>query len=226
MTNQALEQTIRRVFPLYDKLPAKDQAFVLNQIREETHAAGTLLMDGAGTCQDVYFLLEGSIRLTRLSPDGREITLYRVAPGEMCLFTLGCLLDGEPLDAVAQVEQPSRLIVFPGAAFKVLFSRSPSFRQYVLIRMFTALTDLMMLTEEVAFHSMSRRLADHLLQLSGETGHSHLHTTHEQIALELGTAREVISRLLKEMEKRQLVRLARGTVTLLNQQELKKIAGL
>lgn len=187
-------------------------------------------MIGCGSvCSEVYFLIRGKIRVYKILPDGKEITLYRIQDGEMCLFTISQILDHEPFDAIATVEQDSEVLVMPDKVFLNLLDSNSNFRNYIFKRLIDSLSEVMLLVEELTFKNMNKRVAKFILDvLPNNTKQSFdnciLRTTHEKIASELGTAREVVSRLLKEFESQGIIKLSRGRIEILDIDMLKNIS--
>jgi len=158
-------------------------------------------------------VLEGGLRVSLQDASGHAILLYRVGPGESCVLTTTCLLGGRTYPAEGVVEVPSRGLFLPSPAVEALIEGSPAFRRFALAQIGARLADLLALVSEVAFRRTDARLAAWLSERARACG-PRLETTHEAIAKELGTAREVVSRLLKELERRGLLRLGRGTIEL------------
>jgi CRP/FNR family transcriptional regulator, anaerobic regulatory protein len=159
-------------------------------------------------CESYFFILAGSLRVQVLSESGREFVLYRVAPGETCLLTTACLLAGDNYPASAMVEADVEAAVLPAPLFAELLDRSAAFRRFVFQTYGRRLVGLMSLIDEVVFRRLDVRLADFLIAASA--GDRRITATHYQMAVELGSAREVISRMLKDFERRGWVALGRG----------------
>ena len=183
--------------------------------------AGTVLFDENQPCQGFPLLISGSIRVIKASPNGRELQLYRVMPGESCILTSSCLLGHTRYHARGVVEQDAELILLPAPAFHNLVGKQPSFRDYVFHLFSERLTDLMQLVSAVAFQKLDQRLATLLV---GKP--SPLHTTHQALADELGSAREIVSRLLKGFAEQGWVRLGREQIDIIDVAALKKFAEL
>ncbi|CCG42420.1 Crp/Fnr family transcriptional regulator [Magnetospirillum molischianum] len=172
--------------------------------------AGTVLFRDGATCQNYVLVVEGAIRVHKISEGGREIVLYRVESGQTCVLTANCLITARDYDAEGIAETDVEMIVLPVHAFRKLLALSESFRDFVFSAYASRLSDLLLLIEEVAFGRIDVRLAGWLAARIGPGGT--IRTTHQEIAVELGTAREVISRQLKEFERRGWVRLGRGLI--------------
>ena len=164
--------------------------------------------------------LAGQFRVDKISTSGREILLYRVSAGETCVITTTCLLGNSDYPASTIVEEPIRDVIIPAAAFNQMMIDSAIFRKFVMTNYGALISDLIVLLDEVAFHSLDARLAKVLLD-----AHSpQITRTHQQIADELGTAREVVSRQLKRLELKGSVTLGRGQVDIINRSILEKLA--
>ena len=161
----------------------------------------------------------GSIRVSKTSANGRELPLYRVTPGETCVISSSCLLGNEDYNARGIAETETEMVMLPQADFNALLAE-PAFRGFVFHLFADRIADLMQLIEEVAFHKLDQRLATLLL------GKGRLvHTTHQHLADELGSVREIISRLLKGFAAQGLVKLSREQVEILDPAGLRRIAG-
>lgn len=178
---------------------------------------------GPGQSPTSYVLLiDGDIRVSQVSEGGREIVLYRVSPGESCALTTTCLLGGDEYQAEAIAETDVEAVAIPRAVFDEMIARSASFRRFVLAGFTHRVTDLFKLVDDIAFRRMDARLAGKLLELAGHS--DELAMTHQQIAVELGTAREVVSRQLNELQRRGWVSSARGVVRLVDRAALQRLA--
>lgn len=180
--------------------------------------ANTVAFRAGDTCENYLLVLEGSVRVQKLAENGREITLYRLEGGDACVLTTSCLLAHEryPAEGVAETDVIAAAI--PKAAFFHALDHSPGFRRFVFAAYGERLSDLILLVEEVAFGRIDSRLATRLLALAGES--DMVETTHQELAAELGTAREVVSRQLKDFERRGLVRLLRGRIQIIDRHTL------
>jgi len=205
-----------------------DLASVPSAIRTELDAlplmqvpGGTVLFRDGDVCQGYVFVLKGSVRVQKMDPEGREIVLYRVEDGQTCMLTTSCLLGGREYPAEGVAEEETELALLSPKRLDALLVDA-SFRRFVLSMISERIADLMALIEDVAFGRMDVRLARRLLEL--DNGSGELHLTHQQLSTELGTAREVVSRLLKDFERRGLVGLKRGSVLLPANKGLKELA--
>jgi CRP/FNR family transcriptional regulator len=196
---------------------------VLEGVGERRHfAKGTVLYEEGFPCPLVPLILSGTVRVYKMGETGREITLYRVSPGEMCILSSTCALTGQNarLPAVAVAETEVDLLAVPSHIFRRLLRERPEL-QGILNRVLTErLAEMMMVVDEVAFGRVDLRLAELLVRSAKEGA---INATHAQIAMELGSAREVVSRLLKELERRGLVRLGRARIDVLDAPGLRRL---
>ncbi len=180
---------------------------------------GTIGYREGGACGAYVMRLAGQSRVYKMSSSGREILLYRVAAGETCVITTTCLLGNSNYPASTIVEEPIKDIIIPTAAFNQLMLDSAIFRRFVMTNYGALISDLIVLLDEVAFHSLDARLAKLLL----DAGSATISRTHQLIADELGTAREVVSRQLKRFEQKGWVELGRGHIELSDRKALEQM---
>ena len=178
---------------------------------------------GPGKVSDrLLFLLEGGIRVQQTSETGRDIVLYRVEAGQSCVLTTACLLAHEAYSAEGIAETDVTAVAIPKGAFDRLMASSQAFRDFVLTAYARRITDLFRVIDDVAFGRIDVRLAGRLLALSGDG--DVVAATHQHLATELGTAREVISRQLQDLQKRGLVEQSRGRISLVDRPALETLA--
>lgn len=180
---------------------------------------GTIGYSEGMPCNAYVMRLAGRSRVYKMSSGGREILLYRVAAGETCVLTTTCLLGRSDYPASTIVEEPIRDVIVPAYIFHQLMIESAVFRRFVMENYGALISDLIVLLDEVAFSNLDARLAKLLLDESGAT----VSRTHQQLADELGSAREVVSRQLKRFENKGWVSLGRGYVEVLNKEALREM---
>jgi CRP/FNR family transcriptional regulator len=187
-----------------------------------TCPAGTVLFRPEDPCSGFVVLQEGSIRVSLTSASGREIVLYRVHPGEICLQTFTCLAEGRTYSAEGIAETQLKGEVIPPGEYDRRMANDPDFRRTVFTAVAHRFADFEHLVESLASASIEARLAEALLALAGPG--SEVNLTHDALASEIGSAREVVSRQLSRFERSGLVSLARGKVTLLARSTLERKA--
>jgi len=202
-------------FPVLAGLPAARLEALLAQAQLVRAPAGSVLFDADQPCRGFPLLIEGSIRVTKAAPSGREILLYRVEPGQGCILSGGCLLGHADYSAKGTAETDVVLLSIPGGLFHDLLLESEPFRRFVFGMYGERLAEVMQLVEEVAFRRLDARLAQLLIRRGPV-----VQATHQSLADELGSVREIVSRLLRGFEERGWVRLERERVTVLDPKAL------
>ncbi len=207
-------------FPDLADLESSAKDLLLKYARIVEAPVGTVGYREGGPCGAYVMRLAGRSRVFKMSTSGREILLYRVHAGEICVITTTCLLGNSDYPASTIVEEAIKDVIIPAAAFNQLMIDSKVFRTFVMTNYGALISDLIVLLDEVAFHNLDARLAKLLL----EAGTDSVKRTHQQIADELGTAREVVSRQVKRFEQKNWVALGRGQVEILDREALTKLA--
>ncbi|WP_456372593.1 Crp/Fnr family transcriptional regulator [Thiolapillus sp.] len=207
-------EPFKSLFPELGKDQELLEALLTNGSPARLEAGQHICMEGS-TCSHLAFVLSGVGRIYKLSETGREITLYRVEPGECCILTLSCIISTKRFPAFAVSESELQAIMVPASAIQAWMEDSPLWRRYAWNLIAERLGEIISLVEEVTFRRMDERLAFYLNQRDLFPLGEQKRITHQQIAAELGTSREVISRLLKDLEEQGLVELGRGWLRLL-----------
>lgn len=214
------EKQIEKLFKVYPVLSKVDRQILTNALAKAslvTFKQGTLIFKEFQPCNAFPFMLAGKIRVYKQSVHGRELSLYSVTPGDACVVTAGCLLGDEPYNASGIVKRDSMLVMMAASDFENLLSSRP-FREFIFSLFSKRILDLMQLVEEVAFQKLDRRLISLLLQ-----GGRYLKVSHQELADELGTVREMITRLLKSFSDTGLIALGRERIEILDVAALKHI---
>jgi CRP/FNR family transcriptional regulator len=167
----------------------------------------------------IALMMSGVVRVYKLGETGREITLYRFGEGESCVITADAILNQQGFPAIAQVEQDAEAVMIPAEVFSDWVRKYDPWRDFVFSLVSNRLVSVMEIVDQVAFHRMDRRVASFLLNRSKIQ--NPIVITHQEIANEIGSSREVISRLLEDFENRRLVRLSRGEIELIDAEGLK-----
>ncbi len=201
-------------------LAPEDRALLCARAQTLELPTGAVVFSPGSPCGVYLLVLEGSIRVQMIADTGREIVLYRVRRGESCVLTTACLLGEEVYSAEGVVETPTVGVAVPAAVFDELMARSDGFRRFVFAGYGRRVADILATMQAAVFHRIDARLARHL----AVRGAGPIEVTHQDLAVELGTAREVVSRHLKAFEKRGLVRLARGTLEIVDRAGLARLA--
>lgn len=215
----------------FPSLAAMREVIQSDTQRAHLDAGQYICMEG-NACQSLALVLSGTARVYKTSESGREITLYRVEPGESCILTTSCILGNRDFPAFAVAETAVEARVLPAATVRRWMEQHEAWRTYVFALLAGRLDTVIATLEEVAFRSLDARLAATLLERAQAPDEQApdgdddpvVHTTHEKLAADLGTAREVVSRLLKDLEHDGWVELKRGAVVLRDEAGLRSLA--
>ena len=214
-----MHDDLSRHFPALANLSESLAREVERQSRPVHAPAGAVLFDAGAACEALPLVLEGRVKVSKRAENGREIRLYGVHPGELCIVTVSCLLGGDPYPATGVAETPLSAVALPRPLILRLVAEHPQFRDMAFNLFAERLAGLMQLVEEVAFRKMDRRLAAWLLARGAVIAASH-----QAIADELGSVREIVSRLLKQFEEQDWVRLGRERIEVLAPEALRRQA--
>jgi CRP/FNR family transcriptional regulator len=194
---------------------------LVSQARQITLEKGLCVFSQGQQPEHFVVVTQGRITVFARSEEGKEVVLYRVNPGELCILTTACLIGHSNYPAEAVTDSETRVHVIPSADFERYLDESRSFRRFVFAGMGDRLARVTRRFEHMVLESVRHRLAHQILELvrSGPV----IHATHEQLAVEIGSAREVISRNLKAFEAAGLLRLERGKITVIDPEGLKQV---
>jgi CRP/FNR family transcriptional regulator, anaerobic regulatory protein len=216
------ENTWPSLFPTLAAGDPETRALLAGAQTLELSAAQPVFFAGS-PCSNYVLVVAGSIRVQVIGEGGREALLYRVRPGEACVLTTCCILSGDAYPAEAFTESAVTILSLEKSVFDRALQQAPTFRGFVFSNLGARIAQVITRMEELAFRPIDRRLADFLLQRTGQDPAAPLTATHQAIAVELGTAREVVSRHLKRLETAGLVRLGRSTLEVLDRRGLERV---
>ena len=217
--------TLADYFPIWDKLTAAEQAQLQAAATPRLAPKGTLLHNGSADCLGLFVIRSGQLRAFILSDEGKEVTLYRLFERDMCLFSASCMMNSIQFDISIEAEKDAALWVIPPEVYKTLMEGSAAVANYTNQLMAARFSEVMWLIEQVMWRSFDKRLAAFLLEESLLDGADTLRLTHDRIAAHLGTAREVVTRMLRYFQSEGMGELTRGAVRLAARAALMKIAG-
>jgi len=222
MNPEALDTEWVERFPGLSRLEPTTKELLLQRSTIVTMPEKTIIFGPGKSPENMLFLLNGTVRVQQVSETGHEIVLYRINAGESCVLTTAFLLAYDDYSAEGVAESEVKAAAIPRQDFDDLVAQSPSFRNFVFAAFSKRITDLFLMIDEVAFQRMDVRLALKLMELS--KGGNQISTTHQKLSVELGTAREVISRQLQEFQRRGWLEQSRGTVRILDRSKLESLA--
>ncbi len=224
MLSDAHVKVLSSMLPFMERLTPAQKQTVLSNARFDECAPGYLYQTGVDECRGLTLVLSGQLRAYYASDDGKEITLYRLLSGDACVMTMSCVLRSITFDISLEAEKPSAFFTIPVNVFKLISAENAAVKDYELEQVSSRFSDVFWVMEQVVFKGMGQRVAAFLLEQSAIEGSDMIPITHEKAAKELGTAREVISRMLKYFEGEGLIRQSRGRVTLTDIKGLRKLS--
>ncbi|MCI8817681.1 MAG: Crp/Fnr family transcriptional regulator [Oscillibacter sp.] len=201
-------------FPVWDVLTPSQQRRLSAAVQERNIPKGTVIHRGSLDCTGLLLVRSGQLRAYILSDEGREITIYRLIEMDACLFSASCVMRNVQFDVSVEAEKETRVWVIPSDLYQALSEESAAVANYTNALMSSRFSEVMWLMEQIMWKSFDRRLADFLLRESALEGTDTLSITHERIANHLGSAREVVTRMLRYFQDGGLVKLSRGCVEL------------
>lgn len=211
------------VMTFWEQLNDKEKEFVLANMKATHYSKGTTIHNGDQDCVGVLLIKTGELRVYMLSEEGKEITLYRLRDGDMCILSASCILQNITFEVHIDAETDTDVLLLPSNLYQQLCKENmyaENFTDKLVIERFS---DVMWAMEQILFMSFDKRLAIFLLDESGRTGADAIELTHEQIAKYVGSAREVVSRMLKYFAAEGIVELSRGGVKIINKKKLKNL---
>ncbi len=223
MKDDKLVALFRENFPFWDDLSEIEQDTFINSSQYISFRKGTNIHNG-NECTGIILIRSGSLRLYILSDEGKEITLYRLFPGEMCMLSASCVLNNITFDVFVDAEENSECIIVGGCAYASLSERCDAAKIFALETALSRFSDVMWVMQQILFMSMDKRLAIFLLDEISKVGGDTVHLTHEQIAKYMGSAREVVTRMLKYFSGEGIVELSRGGIKITDVKRLRALA--
>jgi len=216
--------SISHYFPIWDKLTTEQQSRITELADFRKVPAGRVLHDGGPNCLGLVLVRSGQLRAYMLSEEGREVTISRFFEMDICLFSASCVMPDLQIDVMITAEKDSEVWVIPACLYQNLMDESLPLANYSHQLITSHFTDVMWLMEQIMWKSFDKRLAAFLVEESVVEGQDVLQLTHEKIANHMGTAREVVTRMLRYFQSEGMVKLTRGTVELTDKKRLQQLA--
>ena len=211
-------------FPFWEELTPYQQALLISSAVKRTVKKGTVIHNGSSDCLGLLLVSSGQLRAYILSQEGREITIYRLFDRDTCMFSASCMLRNLQFDITIEAEKDSELWIIPPDIFKKLMDESLPVSNFVNQVIAGRFSEVMWLMEQVLWKSFDKRLAAFLMEESNIEESDIIKITHEKIANHLGTAREVVTRMLRYFQNEQLIRLSRGTIEIIDHKRIQNLA--
>lgn len=216
---------IEEYIPFWAKLRSEEQEEIRRRVIVKKVPRGTIVHNGSEDCTGLLIVADGQLRAYTLSEEGKEITLYRMFERDACLFSASCIMNNIQFEVIIETKEDSEIITIPTSVYQNLIHTSLPVANFTNELMAARFSDVMWIMEQILNKSVDVRLAAFLIEEMEITNEKVLRMTHDEIARNLGTAREVITRMLKYFQKEQLVLLARGSVEIVDEKRLYELAG-
>jgi len=219
-----MDKEFTEYFPIWDKMTREHQNRIAQVIDFQKIKKGTIIHDGSPDCLGMLLVKSGQLRAYLLNEEGREITICRFFEMDICLFTAACVMPNMQFDIFIEAEKDTQIWVIPACLYKNLMDESLVVANYAHDLITNHFSELMWLMEQIMWRSFDKRLAKFLLEESALEESDSLKITHEKIANHMGTAREVVTRMLRYFQSEDMIRLTRGTVDIKDRKRLTKLA--
>ena len=211
------------IYPFFNKLNDTERDYFTRGTRLREFSAGDLIHQPDIKCEGIIYMLSGTLRVYMLSDDGREITLFRQGPGEHCVLSASCVIDAISFEVFIESETDTTMYITDAPVVRKVSNSNPYLNIFTQELALEDFSEIMWTLQQVLFFSVDRRIAGFLLKESESTGGNIVKATHEQIASSIGSAREVVSRMLKRFEEDGYIKLSRGSVEILDRESLEDI---
>lgn len=220
-----MKDLLKSSLPFWDSLTETEQELLINRTELRQYKKGTVLFHGGGECTGVEIVKSGQARVYINSKEGKELTLYRLLEGDVCVMSAACMIKSINFGISLLAEEDSEIAIIPRKIYQQLNDRNIYVKNFTLEIIASKFSDVMWLLEQFVFSNMGQRLAGALIEQSVLCGSKTLLITHEKLAFDLGTAREVVTRLLKQFQVDELISFSRGRIEILNEKELRQRSG-
>ena len=207
-------------FPFWESLSDEDKKIFCNGTTESHYKKGANIHGGNGECTGAIFIKSGCLRAYLMSEEGKEITLYRLYPGDVCMLSASCVLKSITFDVFVDAEEDSDVLIINGKAFADITQKNVYAENFALNMAVSRFSDVIWIIQQILFMSFDKRLAIFLHDEMSKTGNKTVKLTHDQVAKYMGSAREVVSRMLKYFASEGIVELSRGGITVIDKKKL------
>lgn len=223
MENTQREEILAEAFPFWSKLDLRQQAELSESTMFHTYPKGTMMHEGSADCKGLFIILSGRVRTYIITEEGKEITLFRLLERDICLLSASCMFKNISFEVFIQAEEETRVLIVPTSVYNEMSKRLVCIADFTNELLSSSFSDVMWVMEQVLFMSFDKRLALFLLEEANMEQSDSLHITHEEIARHMGTAREVVSRMLRYFSGEGLVSVSRGEIKLLDRARLEAV---
>lgn len=212
-----------KLIPFWEDLNEDEKEYVKTASHVQTYEKGVILHRGEEDCMGIMVVLSGHLKAYVLSEEGREVTLFRLRDGEVCVLSATCLMDSIAFDVMIESTEKTEVFVIPAACLKQLMNQNLKVELFMYKTATDKFSDVMWTMQRILFQKIDQRVATFIWDEMVSEGNLTLSVTHDELARYIGSAREVVSKVLKYMAENQVVELGRGQITIMDKDKLKKL---
>ena len=212
----------QKIFPFWEQLNSEEQNMISASVLPQKMKKGDILHRGCGECSGIVHVAKGQLRVYIVSEEGREVTLYRLHQGELCVLSASCLMDAIVFDVMIEAVQETELVVLPSPALSAIMDRNPMVELSLYKRVVENFSEVMWTMQQILFMGADKRVAHFLWDEMAKTGDMIIRLTHEEVARFIGSAREVVTKVLKYFVEEEVVSLSRGKIEIIDKAKLRK----
>ena len=217
-----MSMDFKTIFPFWEQLNSEEQNMVSASVLPQKMKKGDILHRGCGECSGIVHVAKGQLRVYIVSEEGREVTLYRLHQGELCVLSASCLMDAIVFDVMIEAVQETELVVLPSPALSAIMDRNPMVELSLYKRVVENFSEVMWTMQQILFMGADKRVAHFLWDEMAKTGDMIIRLTHEEVARFIGSAREVVTKVLKYFVEEEVVSLSRGKIEIIDKAKLRK----
>ena len=217
-----LMNNLSQLFPFWEDLTESEKTHIEMAVQTETYKKGMLMHRSDSTCKGLMAVVSGRLRTYILSEEGREVTLFRVAQGEVCVLSASCLLDSITFDVMIEATEDAQVAVIPAAVLNQIMGQNHEVELYLYKAATEKFSDVMWTMQQILFLRIDQRIAQFLWDEMIHRDTMNLQITHDEIAKYIGSAREVVTKVMKYLAQENVVELKRGSVTIIDKERLRK----
>ena len=212
----------KTIFPFWEQLNSEEQNMISASILPQKMKKGDILHRGCGECSGIVHVAKGQLRVYIVSEEGREVTLYRLHQGELCVLSASCLMDAIVFDVMIEAVQETELVVLPSPVLSAIMDSNPMVELSLYKRVVENFSEVMWTMQQILFMGADKRVAHFLWDEMAKTGDMIIRLTHEEVARFIGSAREVVTKVLKYFVEEEVVSLSRGKIEIIDKAKLRK----
>ena len=217
-----MSMDFKTIFPFWEQLNSEEQNMISASVLPQKMKKGDILHRGCGECSGIVHVAKGQLRVYIVSEEGREVTLYRLHQGELCVLSASCLMDAIVFDVMIEAVQETELVVLPSPALSAIMGRNPMVELSLYKRVVENFSEVMWTMQQILFMGADKRVAHFLWEEMAKTGDMIIRLTHEEVARFIGSAREVVTKVLKYFVEEEVVSLSRGKIEIIDKAKLRK----